>query len=182
MRRLIIPCALLICACSMHPDPRPAREVSLISQFGKYENRFAGLNNDVTKKEELPKYIDTLSRFIKDSLQAKANNWMGLVSKIELEQGDSVINLVVRVDKKYMTQENAAEFDALVFQTYIPNKAPYNTQIKQIKTDDFVNFSGAFMFNGSTVDAKAHGVAFDDGDVLKNPEFSFNFTDIKPWK
>jgi hypothetical protein len=160
-------------------DSRPKSEKALIREINIADSTYKAQINEITKREAYDKSIKNISNFILN--HTKAEGWEAKVQSIDLDEFNAIIIDLI-IAKGIQFDDELPEYESVVLRSRISDDDRLKTSVKPLQKGDDVVVSGSFLTNKNAdgnLEFDSYTDARDDHDIISNPVFRFNITDIK---
>lgn len=151
----------------------PEDQLKFIGVVGKYANGFGKAKNELQQSALRDQRQNEISKIMTDR---RVYSWIGEISKLQTNtDGDAIISIKVSPDIEIKTWNNA--FSDINSSTLISKGSELYNSLLNLSRGQKVRFSGSFF---SSQEDHFEETSVTIKGSMRNPEFLFKFSSIKP--
>ena len=178
---------IFLSACNQSesiPDPRPKAQIQFLHKVADLASDIKMGGNEIVVDDRLDSCRKAISRYVKDTLNNKFDNWVLRVEDINNRpMGFDVVGLTLLTHVDFNLDSKYPQFDSNVFKSYIHyDKKSAIDSLKNIVKGDLVKVSGTFDLKNKLLELEVNSESFSEAGLFENPKFSFTLKSISKSK
>lgn len=178
---------LFLNACNQSesiPDPRPKAQIQFLHKVADLASEMKMVGNEIVVDDRLDSCRKAISRYVKDTLNNKFDNWVLRVEDINNRpMGFDIVELTLLTHVDFNLDSKYPQSDSNVFKSYIHyDKKSAIDSLKNIVKGDLVKVSGTFDLKNKLLELAVNSTSYSETALFENPKFSFTLKSISKSK